>query len=129
MKDKLIKLLDNSYCPYSNFRVSAIVVMKDGKEFSGVNVEDASTRAGACAERVAIFSAITSGYKKNDFREIHVLCGDSNKLSTPCFVCRQLLTEFFNYNDLIYVYNNKGESKAFTIKELCPYPFNEEDLI
>ena len=57
MKDKLLKLLNNSYSPYSNFPVASIVVMNDGVEFSGINVEDASYRAGACAERVAIFSA------------------------------------------------------------------------
>ena len=64
MKEKLLNLHKNSYSPYSNFPVSAIVVTKDGREFSGVNVEDASYRAGACAERVAIFSALASGVKK-----------------------------------------------------------------
>ena len=57
MKEKLLALHKNSYAAYSNFPVSSIVVTKDGREFSGVNVEDASYRAGACAERVAIFSA------------------------------------------------------------------------
>ena len=64
MKDKLIKLLNNSYSPYSNFRVASIVVMNDGKEFSGVNVENASYGATICAERSAILSAISAGYKR-----------------------------------------------------------------
>ena len=57
MQEKLIKLLDNSYSPYSRFRVAAIAVMKDGKEFPGVNVENASYGASICAERSAILSA------------------------------------------------------------------------
>ena len=67
MKDKLIKLLDNAYSPYSKYRVAAIVLMKDGKEFYGVNVENASYGATICAERSAIVSAISNGYKKDKY--------------------------------------------------------------
>ena len=67
MYEKLLNLLNNSYCPYSNFRVSAIAIMNDLKEFSGVNVENASYGACICAERSAIVSAISNGYKKGDF--------------------------------------------------------------
>ena len=67
MKDKLLKLHKNSYVPISNFPVSACVTTKDGYEFYGVNVEDASTRAGTCAERSAIFNAITAVVKKENF--------------------------------------------------------------
>ena len=73
MKDKLLRLLDNSYSVYSHFPVAAIVVAKDGREFYGVNVEDASYRAGACAERVAIFNAITAGCKKGDLKELNLI--------------------------------------------------------
>lgn len=72
MYEKLLKLLENSYSPYSNFRVSAIVVMKDGHEFTGVNVENASYGASICAERSAIVSAISNGYKKHDFESLYV---------------------------------------------------------
>ena len=75
MKDKLLKLLENSYSPYSKFRVSAIAVMKDGKEFCGVNVENASYGAAICAERSAIVSAISAGYKRYDFRELNLMVG------------------------------------------------------
>lgn len=127
MLEKLLKLLDNAYCPYSKFPVSSVVVMKDGKEFSGVNVEDASTRAGICAERNAITTAIASGYKKGDFKEIHVLTS-SKKVGTCCFVCRQLIVEFFDKDAVIYCYSKNGDMKKFTVNELCPYPFDEEDL-
>lgn len=127
MKEKLLKLMDNAYCPYSNFPVSSIIVMNDGTEFEGVNVEDASTRAGICAERNAITTAITKGYKKGDFKEIHVLTS-SEKVGTCCFVCRQLIVEFFDKDAIIYCYSKNGEMKKFTVEELCPYPFDETDL-
>ena len=70
MKEKLLELLENSYSPYSKFKVAAIAVMKDGKEFVGVNVENASYGVCNCAERSAIFSAISNGYKRYDFEKI-----------------------------------------------------------
>ena len=127
MREKLIKLLDNSYSPYSNFRVAAIVVMNDGKEFGGVNVENASYGASICAERSAILSAISNGYKKNDFESIYVMC-DSEKISTPCFLCRMTLSELFNKNAEVICMNRSGDIKTYSVEELCPYPFGEEDL-
>lgn len=127
MINKLIELHKNAYAPYSNFPVSAIVVTKDGKYFPGVNVEDASTRAGACAERVALFSAITAGYKKGDFKEINVLVS-SGKIGTPCFVCRQMISELLDPESIIRCYNLAGDFKEYKVSELCPYPFGSEDL-
>ncbi len=127
MIEKLLELHKNAYVPISNFPVSACVVMKDGKEFYGVNVEDASTRAGTCAERNAIFAAITAGYTKGDFKEVHVMIS-SGKIGTPCFVCRQMISELFDLNSLVRCYSTKGEYKDYTVAELCPHPFGEEDL-
>lgn len=128
MYEKLLKLLNNSYSPYSKFRVSAIVVMKDGTEFSGVNVENASYGASICAERSAIVSAISAGYKKDDFESLYVMCGDSNTISTCCFLCRQVICEFFKENCKIECFDKLGNSKIFEVKELCPHPFDEGDL-
>lgn len=127
MVEKLLQLHKNSYSPYSNFPVSSIIVMNDGKEFAGVNVEDASTRAGICAERAAIDSAVTAGYKKGDFKEIHVMVS-SGKIGTPCFVCRQLILEFFDLDAKVYCYETDGLKKTYTVRQLCPYPFGEDDL-
>lgn len=126
MREKLEKLLNNSYAKYSNYRVSAICIMNDGKEYSGVNVENASYGATICAERVAITNAITNGYKQGDFKELHVMV-KSDKLGSPCFVCRQVISEFFDMDSLVKLYSN-NEEKEFKVKELCPYPFNEENL-
>ena len=127
MIEKLIELHKNSYAPISNFPVSAAVVTKDGNTFYGVNVEDASTRAGTCAERNAIFSAITNGYTKGDFKEVHVMIS-SGEIGTPCFVCRQMISELFDEDSKVYCYSTKGEVKEYTVKELCPDPFGEDDL-
>lgn len=128
MKDKLLNLTNNSYSPYSHFRVSSILVMNDGKEFNGVNVENASYGAGICSERSAILSAVSAGYKKGDFKELHVMCADSNKISTCCFACRQVISEFFDKNANIYCYDKLGNVQEFKVSELCPYPFDESDL-
>jgi len=127
MFNKLNELRNNSYAPYSNFRVSAILVTKDGKEFNGVNVENASYGAAICAERSAFVSAISVGYKKNDFKELHVLTS-SNKISTCCFMCRQVITELCDKDMPVYCYDLNGNKKKFIVSELCPYPFNGEDL-
>ena len=127
MFEKLNKILNNSYAPISNFNVSAVVVTKDGKEYNGVNVEDASTRAGTCAERAALFTAITDGCKKGDFKEINILTS-SHKTSTPCFVCRQMMLEVMDKNCVVRCYNLDGEYDEYTVDELCPAPFEEEDL-
>ena len=127
MKDKLKKLLENSYSPYSKFKVSCIVLMKDNREFSGVNVENSSYGATICAERVAITKAISEGYKKGDFEKLYIMC-DTNIISSCCMVCRQVISEFFEPNKEIISFNKDGNFKTYTVEELCPYPFSAEDL-
>ena len=127
MLEKLKEVLQNSYSPYSNFKVATIVVMKDGCTFQGVNVENASYGAGICAERSAILSAISHGYKKGDFKEMHVLTS-GNKISTSCFLCRQVISELFAKEVIVYFYDLEGHQMDLTVKDLCPYPFDSEDL-
>lgn len=127
MREKLIKLLDNSYSPYSNFRVASIAVMKDGREFNGVNVENASYGASICAERSAILSAISAGYKPYDFETLYVMC-DNDKIGMSCFMCRMVISEMFEADKKIVAMNPSGEEEVHTVAELCPYPFGSEDL-
>ena len=126
MREKLTELLKNSYSPYSKFPVAAIVVMKDGREFSGVNVENASYGATICAERSAIVSAISHGYKKGDFKELYIMV-NTEKVSTCCFLCRQVMTELFD-KDVKITCMSQTEEKVFTVNDFCPYPFDEADL-
>ncbi len=127
MKEELQKLLDKAYVPYSKFHVSAIVETKDGKLIPGVNVENASYGATICAERNAITSAITLGYKKGDFKNIYVMVS-GDKLSTPCFMCRQVISELFDKDGEIVLVGKNGEEARYKVSEMCPYPFDENDL-
>ncbi len=127
MEESLKRLLKNSYSPYSGFKVASVCLMKDGKSFGGVNVENASYGATICAERVAICTAIASGYKKGDFSKLYVMC-DSSKISSSCFLCRQTISEFFNRDAEIILYSNDGEKETYTVEDLCPYPFCSNDL-
>lgn len=127
MEKELLELLNNSYSPYSNFKVAAIVIMKDGAKFKGVNVENASYGATICAERSAILSAISNGYKRYDFKELYVMC-DSDIIGTPCFNCRMVISELFDKNCRIISLNNKCDKEIHTVEELCPYPFSDKNI-
>lgn len=127
MKEELIKLLDKAYAPYSKFRVSAIIETNDGKFIPGVNVENASYGATICAERNAITTAVSMGYKKGDFKKIYVMVS-GDKLSTPCFICRQVISEFFDKDSEVILMGKNGEMEKHTVSEMCPYPFDENDL-
>ncbi len=127
MREKLIELLDNAYAPYSNFKVAAILEMNDGRCISGVNVENASYGGSICAERNAFTTAITMGYKKGDFKKLYVMVS-GDKLSTPCFICRQFIVEFMSFDDEIILMSKNGNVKEFKVKDLCPYPFDKNDL-
>ena len=124
MYERLKELLKNAYSPYYNFGVSAIVVMKDGKTFEGVNVENANGTS-ICAERHAIGAAVTQGYRKNDFDRIYIMLSNG-EFGTPCFACRQVLLEFFNKDSKVISVDKDGNEKEYTIDELCPYPFDLE---
>lgn len=126
MKEKLEDLLKNAYSPYYKFPVASIVVTKDGHEFCGVNVENANGTS-ICAERNAIASAVAAGYKKNDFEKIYIMLS-SGEFGTPCFACRQVIQEFMDIDCLVISVDKNGNEKTYTIKELCPYPFSQEDL-
>lgn len=127
MTDKKIELIKqarlaqkNAYSPYSKFNVGAALLTKDGKIFTGCNVENASYGLTICAERVAIFKAISEGYKK--FVAI-AISTSSEKPTFPCGSCRQVLSEFGNLE--IYLDNDK---KNYTISDLLPYSFSQDQM-
>lgn len=112
------KASENSYSKYSNFKVGAVVVTKNRKTFLGTNIENASFGATCCAERVALFNAVSSGE-----RDIDLICIYSeNTLPYPCGICRQVLSEF-NLNMKVIV-ANKDSFKEFLLKDLLPNSFN-----
>ncbi len=127
MYKELKGIIDNSYSKYSDFKVACIVKMKDETYFKGVNVENPSFKDGLCAEQVAIGTAIAEGYTKGDFDSIYLL-GSSSHSITPCFLCRQLLVEFFEENKLVITYDSEGNETKYKVSDLCPHTFSEEDL-
>ncbi len=121
--------LKNSYSPYSNYRVSAILVCKSGNIFKGCNIENSSYSVTCCAERTALFSAVSNGEK--DFESIMIVGGKNGEITDyamPCGVCRQALAEFCNADFKIYVGINGNEIKEFTLDELLPHSFNKTNL-
>jgi cytidine deaminase len=103
MIEKLKSIMKNAHTPYYHYSVAAIVITNDGKRFSGVNVETSSPAAGICAERNAIYQAVSNGYKKGDFKELHVMV-NSDKSAMPCFICRQALVDFMVRYEGLYLF-------------------------
>lgn len=126
-KSELIKealrAKEKAYVPYSNFHVGAALLTEDGEVFTGCNIEIASYSPTICAERTAIFKAISEGHKK--IKEIAVV-GDSH-YSYPCGVCRQVLREF-GQDATIYVANSEDDYREYKLEELLPYSFGPDDL-
>lgn len=125
--EKLVELIENSSSKYYNYPTAAILECSDGKLYAGVNVETSSPQAGICSERNAIFSAITAGYKKDNFKRIYLLNKTEN-IITPCFICRQALVDYCNPDLEIVSFNSLGESKTYLLKDLTPNSFEEDDL-
>lgn len=117
---KLAKMsMENSYSPYSNFKVGAAIRCKDGSIFTGCNIENASYGATICAERTAIASAVASGHR--EFLEIAIVCSDK-VMPYPCGICAQVMSEF-SKDILIHVCNNANKIETLTLEELLPKGF------
>ncbi|MGE4378481.1 MAG: cytidine deaminase [Candidatus Izemoplasmatales bacterium] len=119
--------IKNAYVPYSHFRVSAVLKLKNGETIKGVNVENASYGLSNCAERSALFSAYSKGVKKEDIEAIMVYT-DKDYFVSPCGACRQVMTELMEPDAKVYFANSKGEIKELLNKDLLPYGFSKEDL-
>ena len=129
--EKLISLaveaMGKAYAPYSGFQVGAALLCSDGTVFTGCNIENAAYSPTNCAERTAIFKAVSEGRK--DFAAIAICGGKGGKLSglcPPCGVCRQVLSEFCQGDFPIYLAHKDGY-KALTLGDLLPYSFELND--
>ena len=122
--EQLIKLAlkakENSYSPYSKFAVGAVVLAGSGKVYMGTNVENSSFPAGCCAERSAIFSAISNGEKVLDKL---VIVASDGEIVYPCGICRQVILEHMK-NGKIICAKNEREYEEYTIEDLLPKSFN-----
>ncbi|HHT38818.1 MAG TPA: cytidine deaminase [Mollicutes bacterium] len=127
MINDLKNLLENAYAPYSKYRVVAIVVMKDGSVFKGVNVENASYGGTICAERNALNAAISNGYKNGDFKELHIM-NASDKIGYPCFICRQSISELCDSDMKITLYTVTGKKIEVPYGDIVVNPFTGDDI-
>ncbi|WP_378953789.1 cytidine deaminase [Pelosinus sp. sgz500959] len=114
---------ENAYVPYSNFKVGAAVLAKNGKIYTGCNVENASYGLCNCAERTAIFKAVSEG--ETDLVAIAIIA-DTVKPVAPCGACRQVMAEFRIQK--IMMCNLHGEQRIATLEELLPYSFEKKHL-
>lgn len=126
--EKLQALQANAHAPYSNFRVAAILVLNDGTEVSGVNVENASYGGTICAERSAFVSAVSQTGQTDQFAAIHLLAGKGDQFVMPCGMCRQVMSEFVAADFPVYLYNTEGNSRQVSMGDLLPYAFSQADL-
>ena len=115
-----------SYCPYSGFAVGAALLCGDGTVFRGCNIENAAYPATNCAERTAMFKAVSEG--NTDFRAIAIVGGPKGKepkdFCAPCGVCRQVMAEFCGPGFEVTMVSCKGDYKTVTLEELLPYAFS-----
>ncbi len=117
------KAMESAYVPYSEFRVGAAIVTKDGKIYTGCNIENASYGATCCAERVAIFKAVSEG--EREFEAIAISGG--SKYTYPCGICRQVMVEF-NPDMMVIVGDSKGDYREYKASSLLPEFFGPKEL-
>jgi len=119
------KAKENAYVPYSKFQVGAALLGKSGKVYLGCNVEIASFGATNCAERTAVFKAVSEG--EQEFEKI-AIASSNDEETFPCGICRQVLVEFGKDLKIILGNTEKNIIKEYTLNELLPHSFTKEDM-
>ena len=119
-----VEMLDRAYAPYSHFPVGAALECQDGTVYTGCNIENAAFPYTICAERTAIFKAVSEGHR--DFRRI-VIAGRSEDFCVPCGSCGQVMREFAPEIEVICL-SGKGEARHYTLRQLLPDSFGPEYL-
>jgi cytidine deaminase len=122
--DAALRAREHAHAPFSNFKVGAALEAEDGLIYTGCNIENASYGLTMCAERVALFKALSEGVRR--FRRIAV-AADTQVLTPPCGPCRQLLWEFCRDSEVILV-NLEGKTDTCSTRDLLPRPFDASFL-
>lgn len=118
--DAALAVRENAFAPFSKFKVGAALEDSSGHIHTGCNVENATYGLTVCAERVAVFKAISEGI--HSFRRI-AIAADTDELTPPCGACRQILWEFCGDIEVVMV-NPRGRTETYHLKELFPKPFD-----
>lgn len=129
--EKALEARKFSYVPYSDFRVGAALLSKDGRIITGCNIENAAYSPTNCAERTAIFKAVSEGI--TEFQAIAIVGGPGMEVPTefisPCGVCRQVMREFCDPETFLIILGRGDHTwKEFTLEELLPLGFSGRDL-
>lgn len=114
-----------AYVPYSKFRVGAAVLTEDGNIYTGCNIENVSYGATNCAERTAIFKAVSEGHK--NLKAI-AIAGSDKEYTYPCGICRQVISEFAGEDMKIIIVKNENEYMVKKLEEILPYAFIKKHL-
>jgi cytidine deaminase len=122
--DQARKSRENAHAPFSNFKVGAALLTESGEIITGCNIENASYGLTMCAERVAIFKAISEGETK--FKHLTIVA-DTENLTPPCGACRQIIWEFCGDVEIVLA-NLQGETETFQMSELLPKAFDAKFL-
>lgn len=132
LKDRAIAARERAYCPYSGFAVGAALLTKDGKIYEGMNIENASFTPTICAERTAIFKAVSEGYGKGDFAAIAIVGAakgtEPDKICAPCGVCRQVMLEFCEADFEVIFIISKEKYEVHSFAEVMPFAFTSDNL-
>lgn len=117
--DMALKAMENAYAPYSGFKVGAALLCSDKKVYTGCNIENSSYGASNCAERTAIFKAVSEG--EREFEKIAIV-SSSGDFTFPCGICRQVLSEFM-YDKTVVLFSEKDGIREFKVKDFLPEAF------
>lgn len=120
-----MKAKENAYVPYSHFRVGAALLTESNRVYTGCNIENVSYGATNCAERTAVFKAVSEG--EREFKAI-VITGDNGDYLPPCGICRQVLLEFGKDSMEVILANSIEDYKVTTLGELLPGAFSSKNL-
>lgn len=123
---KAIEVKNRAYAPYSKFKVGAALLTEGGQVFHGCNIENISFSPTVCAERTAIFTAVVEG--NYEFKAI-AIASDDELFSSPCGVCRQVLSEFVNQDFIIIQINSSNQSRKMKFSDFFPLPFTPSKAI
>ena len=126
MREKLEKLLENSYAPYSNIHFACIVETKEGNFYECVNIENASYGVTICAERNAINNAVTHG--ERNFKALYLMTS-SDEICYPCNICKQTFLEFFDKDVIFNIMTKSGKMEVMTFEKVMNTTFTKEDLV
>ena len=121
---KAAEARERALAPYSGFKVGAAIAAGDGRIYTGCNIENASYGLSICAERVALWKALSEGAR--DF-QVMAIVSDADTLTSPCGACRQLLWEYCG-NIKIHLHSLKGLHAEHQLSDLFPFPFDSRSL-